>query len=193
LILFPTGTVRDFKRRHKLGRFAPDADKNMPGPDEYAAEAELISVGQRCEVAPPGASDEGSEAGGMMMKRGVVKYVGQVAELKPGWWIGVEYDEPVGKHDGRWVVRFTGSVLDSCAHTNHPQPTAPANRDTSQLATSTVPLFGQTESLSETTLKKTWICSWTRTMKFKQALVIWHLCDDTAGRLIRFLIPSLQL
>jgi tubulin-folding cofactor B len=99
---FPTGTVRDFKRRHKLGRFAPDADKSMPGPDEYAAEAEQISVGKRCEVAPPGAG-EGSEEG-MMMKRGVVKYVGQVAELKPGWWVGVEYDEPVGKHDGRWVV-----------------------------------------------------------------------------------------
>uniref|UniRef100_A0A2P2IX45 Uncharacterized protein MANES_09G007200 n=1 Tax=Rhizophora mucronata TaxID=61149 RepID=A0A2P2IX45_RHIMU len=46
-----------------------------------------IKVGDRCEVEP-GA------------KRGVVKYVGQAESLAPGFWVGVQYDEPLGKHDG---------------------------------------------------------------------------------------------
>ena len=44
-------------------------------------------VGDRCEV----------ELGG---KRGVVMFVGKAETLGPGFWIGVQYDEPVGKHDG---------------------------------------------------------------------------------------------
>nr|KYP45142.1 Tubulin-specific chaperone B [Cajanus cajan] len=44
-------------------------------------------VGSRCEVEP-GA------------KRGVVKFVGQAEPLGPGFWVGVQYDEPLGKHDG---------------------------------------------------------------------------------------------
>ncbi|WJX77786.1 hypothetical protein P8452_61061 [Trifolium repens] len=46
-----------------------------------------IQVGSRCEVAPGG-------------KRGVVKFVGQAEPLGPGFWVGVQYDEPLGKHDG---------------------------------------------------------------------------------------------
>merc|ERR1712159_405179 len=57
-------------------------------PDAQAAEAEGIEVGQRCEVAP-GA------------KRGEVMFVGKDAEgLFLGWWVGVKFDEPVGKNDG---------------------------------------------------------------------------------------------
>ncbi|KAG2410749.1 Tubulin-folding cofactor [Vigna angularis] len=44
-------------------------------------------VGSRCEVEP-GA------------KRGVVKFVGRAESLGPGLWVGVQYDEPLGKHDG---------------------------------------------------------------------------------------------
>jgi tubulin-specific chaperone B len=51
-------------------------------------EVPAAKVGDRVEVMP----------GGM---RGVVKYVGRdLAGLPQGWWLGVCYDEPVGKNDG---------------------------------------------------------------------------------------------
>ncbi|XP_060958585.1 tubulin-folding cofactor B [Cannabis sativa] len=46
-----------------------------------------IKIGDRCEV-DPGA------------KRGVVKFVGRAESLAPGFWVGIQYDEPLGKHDG---------------------------------------------------------------------------------------------
>ncbi|KAF7019733.1 hypothetical protein CFC21_032885 [Triticum aestivum] len=46
-----------------------------------------IKVGDRCEVEP-GA------------KRGTVKFVGRAEALGRGFWVGVQYDEPLGKHDG---------------------------------------------------------------------------------------------
>ena len=56
--------------------------------DEHMAdEAKAIEVGARCEVNPGG-------------KRGEVKYVGKVEGLPKGRWIGVQFDEPVGKNDG---------------------------------------------------------------------------------------------
>ena len=42
---------------------------------------------QRCECAKGG------------KKRGEVMYVGQ-PEFAAGWWIGIKYDEPLGKNDG---------------------------------------------------------------------------------------------
>jgi tubulin-folding cofactor B len=59
--------------------------------DEYQAEeASHVVVGGRCEVV----TQEGS-------KRGVVRYVGNgLKGLPKGYWVGVEYDEPVGKNDG---------------------------------------------------------------------------------------------
>jgi tubulin-specific chaperone B len=52
-----------------------------------AASASSIAVGDRCSVAPGD-------------RRGCVAYVGPAPDLGPGDWIGVVYDEPVGKHDG---------------------------------------------------------------------------------------------
>ncbi len=47
-----------------------------------------MKVGDRAEVTP-GA------------KRGEVKFVGNnVKNLPLGWWVGIQYDEPVGKNDG---------------------------------------------------------------------------------------------
>ena len=51
--------------------------------------ASAIKPGDRCEVNPGG-------------KRGLVRSVGNSVENLPkGFWVGVEYDEPVGKNDGR--------------------------------------------------------------------------------------------
>jgi tubulin-folding cofactor B len=46
-----------------------------------------LKVGDRCEVEPGD-------------KSGVVKFVGRAGLLAPGFWVGVQYDEPLGKHDG---------------------------------------------------------------------------------------------
>ena len=55
--------------------------------EEFQAEAAgKVAVGDRCEAA-----------GG---RRGEVMFVGKVPELPLGWWVGVKYDEPVGKNDG---------------------------------------------------------------------------------------------
>ena len=58
--------------------------------DEHMAEEAapmLDQIGNRCEVNPGG-------------KRGEVAFVGKVEGLPKGWWIGVVFDEPVGKNDG---------------------------------------------------------------------------------------------
>ena len=52
-----------------------------------AEEAKKMTVGARCEVNPG-------------QKRGVVRFVGRVEGVPPGWWVGVEYDEPVGMNNG---------------------------------------------------------------------------------------------
>lgn len=59
-------------------------------------EASAVDVGEECEVEV-GARVEVRPGG----KRGAVRYVGRGLEgLPEGWWVGVEYDEPVGKNDG---------------------------------------------------------------------------------------------
>ena len=87
-----TNSVRAFKMRNKMGRFDPkfqeeqaklQVEKDTEGEDK----AKDITVGQRCEV----------DSGGK--KRGEVMYVGKPA-FSAGWWVGVKYDEPMGKNDG---------------------------------------------------------------------------------------------
>lgn len=62
-----------------------------PDADFQAAEAAAVTLGARCEVTPGG-------------KRGTVCYVGRGAAagapLPLGFWVGVRYDEPVGRNDG---------------------------------------------------------------------------------------------
>ncbi|XP_058214358.1 tubulin-folding cofactor B [Rhododendron vialii] len=79
------GTFRRFKG--KLAHQNPSAHETKI-PDNYVEElCAKIKVGDRCQVEPG-------------EKRGVVKFVGQAETLGPGFWIGVQYDEPLGKHDG---------------------------------------------------------------------------------------------
>ncbi|XP_062165668.1 tubulin-folding cofactor B [Alnus glutinosa] len=79
------GTFRKFKE--KLASQNSSALGNKI-PDNYMEDlCANIKVGDRCEVEP-GA------------KRGVVKFLGQAEPLAPGFWVGVQYDEPLGKHDG---------------------------------------------------------------------------------------------
>ena len=71
----------------------PDAAE-PPADDHQAELAAAVPLGARCEVQPGG-------------KRGVVAFVGKCAPLPAGFWVGVRYDEPVGKNDGAVAgVRF---------------------------------------------------------------------------------------
>ncbi|KAL1521164.1 hypothetical protein AB1Y20_022717 [Prymnesium parvum] len=77
------------RQRMKLDpTYVPEPPKAPITDDEHMADlAEKITVGNRCQVNPGG-------------KRGTVQYVGKIAAIAPGWWVGVQYDEPVGKNDG---------------------------------------------------------------------------------------------
>lgn len=81
-------SVRAFKKRNQLGRFDPDAGSK----DGIAlAECQKLAVlaGARCRVE--GEAD----------RRGTIRYVGRVPEIPNGGiWVGIEYDEPVGKNNG---------------------------------------------------------------------------------------------
>ncbi|KAG6909785.1 hypothetical protein DXG01_015278 [Tephrocybe rancida] len=79
-------TVLAYKQRNQMGRFAPKEE-------ETVAHAEVpadITIGSRCEV-------DSTEPG--LKKRGVVRYTGPT-KFSKGAWVGIEYDEPIGKNDG---------------------------------------------------------------------------------------------
>ncbi|KAI8908589.1 CAP Gly-rich domain-containing protein [Gorgonomyces haynaldii] len=78
-----TDSVRHFKRIHQMGRFAPKKDEY-----DFKEEALAIAVGSRCIY-----NDQDME------KRGEVKFVGET-KFKPGYWIGIMLDEPLGKNNG---------------------------------------------------------------------------------------------
>lgn len=66
--------------------------RKVVDPEYLSAEAASIKVGSRCEVM-------------LGARRGTVRFIGKINELAPGYWVGIEYDEPAGRHNG--VVKGT--------------------------------------------------------------------------------------
>lgn len=92
------GTVRDFKRKMKMGRFNAEevakqaeekAEKDAAYAELQAEKVKSVKVGDRCLV----------QMAKQPTRRGCVKFVGNV-EFSAGIWAGVELDEPYGKNDG---------------------------------------------------------------------------------------------
>jgi len=81
-------SVLAYKQRNKVGRFAPEID--LEEKERETTTAADILVGSRCQVAS-------TEAG--LDKRGTVRFSGPT-EFAAGHWVGIEYDEPMGKNDG---------------------------------------------------------------------------------------------
>lgn len=88
-------TARAFLQKHGLGRYNEDAQEMARRLEEEKARKQkeilkVIHVGNRCEVVG---------IPGQPRRRGTVAYVGEV-DFKPGVWVGVRYDLPLGKNDG---------------------------------------------------------------------------------------------
>lgn len=89
-----SGTVRAFLERNKLGKYNEEEQRKLAKAKQAEKEAEeaaakAIKVGDRCEVKVPTAPT----------RRATVMYVGEM-EGKQGLYVGVKYDEPLGKNDG---------------------------------------------------------------------------------------------
>ncbi|KAK3912516.1 Tubulin-folding cofactor B [Frankliniella fusca] len=89
-----TGTVREFLAKNRLGKYNEEEQKKIAEAKQALKEAEEkaakdINVGNRCEVKVAGAP----------VRRATVMFVGEM-DGKTGLWVGLKYDEPLGKNDG---------------------------------------------------------------------------------------------
>lgn len=111
-------TVKAFLEKNKLGKYNEEEMKRKAEEKKQEEEAERIAaqlckIGSRCEVCVPN----------QPKRRAIIMYVGMYSnsyafnliiyiifffynffigktEFKEGWWIGVKYDEPLGKNNG---------------------------------------------------------------------------------------------
>ncbi|PAV19778.1 tubulin-folding cofactor B [Pyrrhoderma noxium] len=99
-------TVLAYKQRNKLGRFADSASDSVSNAEASATtdpSALGIEPGKRCEVDPA------TEGG--IVRRGTIRFVGPTSfGTGQGIWVGIEYDEPVGKNNGS----VSGKTYFSC-------------------------------------------------------------------------------
>ena len=89
-------TVAAYLKRNKLGKYNEEEMAELARQKEAKDEEEKRLVadggmeeGARCEISVLG----------QMTRRGTIRFAGSV-HFQPGTWIGVEYDEPLGKNDG---------------------------------------------------------------------------------------------
>ncbi|CAF3137383.1 unnamed protein product [Rotaria socialis] len=87
-------TAKQFLLEHKIGKYNPAAQEEHARKEKEKEQheqesANKIHVNDRCEVMVPS----------QPTKRGTVMYKGDV-HFKPGVWIGIRYDEPLGKNNG---------------------------------------------------------------------------------------------
>lgn len=68
--------------------------------EEEKALAESTVIGSRCKVSVPN----------MSTKLGTAMYAGPIEGLT-GYWVGVKYDEPLGKNDGSYVKFLFSKLL----------------------------------------------------------------------------------
>ncbi|KAI9684697.1 MAG: hypothetical protein M1829_000072 [Trizodia sp. TS-e1964] len=100
-------SVLAWKKSQKLGRFNPDApalEAAKLSKLEQEVSLRNITVGARCRV------------GGEDIRRGVVKYIGDVQEIPgaKGVWVGIELDEPLGKNNGSVSGKSYFLARDKC-------------------------------------------------------------------------------
>jgi tubulin-folding cofactor B len=89
-------TVAAYLKRNKLGKYNEEEMAQMAKDKEEQEiqEQNKIAMGglvvdARCQV----------NVAGQLARRGAIRFVGKV-HFQPGWWVGVQYDEPTGKNDG---------------------------------------------------------------------------------------------
>jgi tubulin-specific chaperone B len=101
-----SGTLRDFIRKK---RAEDPAYKLKPGevPSKFGAATTTAAPGTAggYELPPGEESVAGITIGARVQvqpgaRRGEVKFIGEVAGLKAGHWVGVRFDEPVGLSNG---------------------------------------------------------------------------------------------
>ena len=84
-----TNTVRSWKLQNKLGRFNDNFSVNKNNEiNECKEKASNFKINDRCKVIRDG-------------RIGTIKYIGTVEQIdKEFIWVGIEFDDPVGKNDG---------------------------------------------------------------------------------------------
>ena len=82
------GTVREFLKKNKLGVFSGQESPKV-NEDEGRDEADKLTLSSRCLVTVLNQPS----------RKGIIMYIGKT-EFKEGYWVGIRYDEPVGKNDG---------------------------------------------------------------------------------------------